>query len=135
MASATYLAQGTYAEASAPQQADNRGKPIFVVHDDIEGGGRIEAEHMFKALGTAVPFKDIAGIQKIGKLWRLYIENQSNRIKLINDGIKIRNSVVKVYDRNPFLPYASHRVCCLQSQQINVMTSGVCLLNIANNST
>ena len=107
MAAKEQVGQDNYARAAAPVPLpeSNRRKPVFIKHEDIQRGGRLEPEDMFKALGTAVPYKDIAGIQKIGSLWRLYIDNQANRIRLITEGLKIRNSVVQVFDRNPFLSY------------------------------
>lgn len=105
MATRDYGKQDTFARAAAPVADTNRGKPVFIKHDDIKGAGRLEPEVMFKALGTAVPYKDIAGIQKIGGLWRLYIDIQANRIKLITQGLEIRGSAVQVFDRNPFVTY------------------------------
>ena len=99
-----------YATAAAPPEephAKGQGKPVFVMHSNIPGERRVELEEMYKAICKAVDTKDIHGIQKVGGLWRLYINERQNRIKLITEGIQIRDTSVRVYDKNPYLPHDS----------------------------
>lgn len=81
------------------------GKPVFVKHKDIPtiDDKVITNEEIFKCLCKSVPSCDIKGIQKIGGLWRLYVENQDKRIKIITNGLNVRNVNIAVYDKNPFL--------------------------------
>ena len=60
-------------------------------------------EDMYKCLLRSVQGREIKGVQMIGGLWRLYIENQDTRVKLITNGVNMRNANVAVYDTNPFL--------------------------------
>ena len=110
----------SYATVSAPPEAlqgQGHGKPVFVMHNNIPGDNRVELEEMYKSVNKSVNTKDIHGIQKIGGLWRLYIEERQNRIKLITDGIQIRDTTVRVYDKNPYLPHESENAfTCLDKR-------------------
>lgn len=96
----------SYANMAEPTAAPQRqGKPVFVMHNNIPGENRVELEEMYKSLSKSVHTKDIHGIQKIGGLWRLYVVERENRIKLITEGLQIRDTSVRVYDKNPYLPH------------------------------
>ena len=60
-------------------------------------------QEMYKCLLRSVNGREIKGIQRIGGLWRLYLENQSTRIALITQGLNVRNANVAIYDSNPFI--------------------------------
>ena len=42
------------------------------------------------------------GVQRIGSLWRIYLNSHDNRVKLITKGLEVRGTTVPVYDTNPF---------------------------------
>ena len=41
-------------------------------------------------------------MQKDRELWRLYVNSQDSRSKLLCEGFEIRNTNVRIYDTNPF---------------------------------
>ena len=81
------------------------GKPVFIKHKDIPSVDEkvLTNQELYKCLLGSVQGREIKGVQKIGGLWRLYIESQSTRIKLITNGLTLRSANVAVYDTNPFL--------------------------------
>ena len=105
MASSPTYATMTNHERSR-QDPNTRGKPVFVKHRSVPESldKPLYADEMFKNLVKVIPSIDIKGIQRIGGLWRLYIANQNERIKLISNGMNIRNTSVSVFDMNPFFP-------------------------------
>ena len=99
----------SYATKATPAQTTQggptHGKPVFVLNQNIPGENNIELQDMYKALCNSVDTKNINGVQRIGGLWRLYIADRESRIRLITEGLQIRASSVRVYDKNPYLPH------------------------------
>ena len=98
----------TYAtKASITTPLDNPigGKPVFIKHKDIPSHDERPTTNgdVYKCLLRVIPANQIRGIQKIGGLWRIYIESQSARIQLITNGLDFRNVNIAVYDSNPFI--------------------------------
>ncbi|XP_041484289.1 uncharacterized protein LOC121430923 [Lytechinus variegatus] len=93
------------ASSDLPSSQPIGGKPIFIKHKDIPSVNEntLTNQEVYKCLLSSVQGREIKGVQKIGGLWRLYIESQNSRIKLITNGINMRNANVTVYDTNPFL--------------------------------
>lgn len=81
------------------------GKPVFLKNKDIPSVSEkgMSNQDMYKCLISCVQGREIKGIQRIGGLWRLYVENPETRIKLITNGMHIRNANVAIYDQNPFI--------------------------------
>ena len=95
----------SYAAKAGREAPYATGKPIFIKHKDIPSVYEkvMTNEDMYKCLLRSVQGREIKGVQRIGGLWRLYIENQDTRMKLITNGVNMRNANVAVYDTNPFL--------------------------------
>ena len=49
-------------------------------------------------------------MQKDRELWRLYVNSQESRTKLLCKGFEIRNTKVRIYDTNPFFAGLSNPV-------------------------
>ena len=96
----------SYAEKAAHDNTQ-LGKPIFVKNRDIPVNSNRDfaptQEEFYKFLAKAVPKSDIKGIQRIGGLWRIYIDKRDLRVKLIMNGLGVRGVNVAVYDANPFV--------------------------------
>ena len=106
MAASTEATYAAKAGKEFPTQNAVGGKPVFIKNKDIASvrEKQMSNENMYKCLISDVNGREIKGIQKIGGLWRIYVENQESRIKLISNGMNIRNVTVAVYDTNPFIP-------------------------------
>ena len=95
-----------YANAAAPSRdsyTPKGPKPVFIqVRDFPPSDKMVTGEELYCALSRCVAFENIAGIQKIGALWRIYLGRHEDRVKLITQGLQIRSSVIPVYDTNPF---------------------------------
>ena len=89
------------------QGSPAQGKPVFVLNQNIPGESNVELQDMYKSLCKSVDTKNINGVQRIGGLCRLKIADRESRIRLITEleGLQIRASSVRVYDKNPYLPH------------------------------
>ena len=85
-------------------------KPIFLKETDIFGTAKITKEQwltnveLYKSLGAEIPVEAILGIQRAGSLWRLYIEDITNRIRLLAKGMSLRGMNIPLYEKNPYIP-------------------------------
>ena len=79
-------------------------KPVFIRADDIrnEDKKQVTGEEIYVALAKVLDSNDIAGIQQIRRLWRIYLKSQTDRIKLISSGLMLRGASIPVYDLNPY---------------------------------
>ena len=86
-------------------------KPIFLKEVDYFGSIKptkeqwLSNEELYKTLlNHKIPAEAILGIQRVGSLWRLYIENVVNRVALVATGLTVRGVNIPVYELNPFKP-------------------------------
>ena len=100
----SYAAKASHGFPSAKPAEQFGGKPVFLKNKDIPSVSEkgMSNQDMYKCLIGCVQGREIKGIQKIGGLWRLYVETQDTRIKLITNGLNVRNANVAIYDQNPF---------------------------------
>lgn len=81
-------------------------KPVFLKNRDVPQVEGKPLSHsdvytaISKQLGSA---KNLKGIQKIGGLWRIYLDDRVARIALITSGLGVRGALAPVYDTNPYL--------------------------------
>ena len=91
-------------------------KPIFLKETDLYGKSKPTKEQwltnteMYKTLAKDVPVEAILGIQRVGSLWRLYIEGIVNRLMLVSKGLNIRGKTIPLYEKNPFVPDRSDQL-------------------------
>lgn len=91
-------------------------KPIFLKETDLFGNRKPSKEEwltnieIYKTLSATVPVEDILGIQRVGTLWRLYIENVNNRVPLLSNGVSLRGVNIPIYEKNPYVPDRSDQV-------------------------
>ena len=106
MAATTEATYAAKAGKEFPTQNAIGGKPVFIKNKDIPSvrEKQMTNEEMYKCVLSTVNGREIKGVQKIGGLWRIYVENQESRIKLITNGMNVRCVTVAVYDKNPFIP-------------------------------
>lgn len=97
-----------YAQAATPTRdayVPKGPKPVFVQARDIpvsNNNNMPTGEEFYYALSKSVANDAIVGIQRIGSLWRIYVGTQEDRVRLITSGLQMRQTVLPVYDINPF---------------------------------
>ena len=94
-----------YSKMAAPNETYGRNspKPVFVLVKDIPTTNNpLTGEQMYISLMKTVQSEKIAGIQRIGALWRLYLSEREDRVKLIVNGLCIHGVNVPVHDQNPY---------------------------------
>ena len=79
--------------------------PLYVKHADLEldMNTKITVYEFCKELMKTVKREDIEGAQRIGGLWRIYLNNHDARNMLFGLGMTFRDISVMVYEDNPFL--------------------------------
>lgn len=91
-------------------------RPIFLKENDLFGNRKptkqewLSNVEIYKSLTNKIPAEDILGIQRVGSLWRLYIERATNRVSLISSGITLRAINIALYDKNPYVPDRSDQL-------------------------
>ena len=99
-------------------------KPIFIQSRDIPRGvAQPSGEELYKSIGKTIPHNDITGIQRIGALWRIYLESHESRVQLITRGLTLRDIAVPVYDTNPFTKAKSDHLTKLTIKDIPLSVS------------
>ncbi|CAC5371464.1 unnamed protein product [Mytilus coruscus] len=85
-------------------------KPVFIQETDVFGSisdgetlKKLYLTHpeMYKAVGEVVPERTIIGLQRIRGLWRIYLDDESERDILISKCLKIRGKSIWICSRNP----------------------------------
>ncbi|VDI76003.1 Hypothetical predicted protein [Mytilus galloprovincialis] len=70
----------------------NGVKPIFIKETDVFGASNPPKElwlthlEIFRGMSMSIKREHIKGIQRIGRMWRLYLDAEEDRLKLLNDG-------------------------------------------------
>ena len=90
--------------ASSDTYIPNGPKPVFIRQDDIRNFEKkpVTGEELYISLAKIVKLDQIAGIQEIRALWRIYLSSREERVRLITEGLEIRGALTTVYDTNPF---------------------------------
>lgn len=96
----------SYAGKAAPRGATYERvgpKPVFIAARDIPASKNPPTgEELYCCLMKTVKGENIAGIQRIGSLWRIYLSEHDERVKVIVNGLCLRGVNVPVHDMNPF---------------------------------
>ncbi|KAI8516266.1 hypothetical protein Bbelb_048470 [Branchiostoma belcheri] len=81
-------------------------KPVFFLEKDVHAVSPSETfftnVEVYKAVARRVQASNIAGIQQVRGLWRLYLRDPEERASLIASGISLRDRYVEISDNHPF---------------------------------
>ena len=56
---------------------------------------------MYQALSECIRSTHISGLQRVNGLWRVYLDNLEDKVKLLAIGVKIRGKVIPLLSTNP----------------------------------
>ena len=59
---------------------------------------------IYKAIGVRVPSQCIKGIQRIREMWRIYMDNEEDRLSLLVQGLALRGRQIPLHSQNPYNP-------------------------------
>ena len=85
-------------------------KPIFLNEQMILGLGKIPkhnwltGEEIFLSIGEVIDPSRLTGVQRTGTYWRIYVDNNDDRITLLANGISLRGKSVGFLPENPKTP-------------------------------
>ena len=93
---------------SATSSYNENGVPlVFMREFELFGRRRPEREEwlshveLYKAIATRISPNNIKGLQRIGPMWRIYIDNIDDKVKLMTEGIPLRNKTIRVLPTHP----------------------------------
>ncbi|XP_069122185.1 uncharacterized protein [Argopecten irradians] len=112
----TSFANIVAATNDTPNTAEGYGsaKPIFLMEKDIFGliqpqkKDWLTHQELYKAIGEKVEANHVCGLQRTGKMRRIYVDNMADRTKLLTTGIVIRKKMVQLISTNPRRPDNNH---------------------------
>ena len=101
MASKMVATDGASSEAQVDQQVVY---PVFIKHTDLglTMQQQLKVYDLSKELFKTIAREDIDGVQRVRGLWRIYVNTQQSRIKLLTEGVTFKGIQVTIYDQNPF---------------------------------
>lgn len=85
-------------------------KPIFMKDTDFFGSVKppktlwITNVEIYKAIGAKVPANCIKGIQRVREMWRIYMDNEEDKLSLLYQGLHLRGRHVPLHSQNPHNP-------------------------------
>ncbi|VDH91591.1 Hypothetical predicted protein [Mytilus galloprovincialis] len=85
-------------------------KSIFLKDEDVHDSGKpskslwLTNVEIYNAIDAKVPAERIKGIQRIREMWRLYMDNEEDRLSLLVTGLHLRGRQVPLYSQNPRNP-------------------------------
>ncbi|VDI62321.1 Hypothetical predicted protein [Mytilus galloprovincialis] len=74
---------------------------------------------IFKSISAKVPKQCIKGIQRIREMWRIYMDNEGDRLSLLVQGLNLRGRQVPLHSQNP------HNPSTLQKDTIRIKVKNI----------
>ncbi|CAG2234765.1 unnamed protein product [Mytilus edulis] len=100
-------------------------KPIFLKDQDVHGSEKppraqwLTNVEIFKSISAKVPKQCIKGIQRIREMWRIYMDNEGDRLSLLVQGLNLRGRQVPLHSQNP------HNPSTLQKDTIRIKVKNI----------
>ena len=97
-------------QSDDPSDPSDRVKPIFLKDEDVFGATKpartfwLTNVEIYKAIGEKVPAECIKGIQRIREMWRVYMDNEADRLSLLVQGLNLRGRQIPLHSQNPHNP-------------------------------
>ena len=77
-------------------------KPVYLKNSELPHSNDNRITDYELSVAASLCASDLKCVQKDRELWRLYVNSQESRTKLLCEGFEIRNTNVRIYDTNPF---------------------------------
>ena len=78
--------------------------PVFVKHSDmgLDMNHQLREFDLCKELWKVIRREELEGVQRVRGLWRIYINVETARVKLLSEGFSFNGLSIRLYDENPF---------------------------------
>ena len=76
--------------------------PAFIVSRDLPEDPKVDNNELCVAIAKVVGRAELLGAQRIGALWRVYLNTSEARANLLGQGLAVRGITVAVASQNPF---------------------------------
>ena len=97
--------------SSTEENVENTSvKPIFIKEYDIFGTTKppkqfwLSHTEIYKAIGRVIQPQCIRGIQRIHNMWRIYLDNETDKMTILTQGIILRDKSISLHEHNPRYP-------------------------------
>jgi hypothetical protein len=80
---------------------------VFLKESELFGNRRPERlewlQHveLYRAIGQRIDTSHISGLQRVRGMWRIYLDNLTDKVKLMAEGVPLRGKVIPVLNTNP----------------------------------
>ena len=80
---------------------------VFLRERDLFGNRKpssnewLKHEEMYRAISRKIDPSHICGLQRVGTMWRIYVDSLEDKVVLMADGVPLRNKNVPVLPTNP----------------------------------
>ena len=88
--------------------AKKHGAPIVFLREKDYFGSRqpekaewISHVELYKAISNTIEASHITGLQRVGGMWRIYMDNLDDKVKLMAEGVQLRGKRLNVLNTNP----------------------------------
>ncbi|KAH3696829.1 hypothetical protein DPMN_084307 [Dreissena polymorpha] len=58
-------------------------------------------EELYNAIAQRIDPSHITGLQRVRTMWRIYVDNLSDKVVLMSDGVQLRGRIIGVLNTNP----------------------------------
>lgn len=99
----------SFSQTINPANSIQDGPPVVFLREASFFGTRkpnytefFKHDEMYRSLEKVINTNNITGIQRVNGLWRVYLDNLTDKAKLITEGLSIRGRNLPVLKTNPF---------------------------------
>ena len=90
------------------QNGGQNGVPLVFLREESLFGKRIpkyqefiKHEELYSALSNVIESTHITGLQRVNGMWRIYIDNLTDKARLITEGVMLRGRALPILHTNP----------------------------------
>ena len=87
---------------------NKHGAPlVFLRERDIFGSRKPDKNEwlthveLYKSISKIIDCSHITGLQRVGGMWRIYIDNLDDKVQLMAEGVQIRGNKIQLLNTNP----------------------------------
>ena len=97
--------------------------PVYIKHGDVKANGNFTLQ-IYDAVNVTTGGHAV-GVQRHRAVWVVFVNGDTDRISLLDNGISIKNTKIKVFEANPYVNNMSTVKVTIRDLPLNVKNSNV----------